>query len=99
MMYAEWDLEAVKGVWYEDGLKDGMERGMAQGMVQGLERGLTQGMEQGIVQGLERGLTQGMEQGSRQSRLEIARNFKRSGLPAEQIARNTGLSVEEIRAL
>jgi hypothetical protein len=67
MMYAEWDLDVVKGVWYEDGLKDGLERGM--------------------------------EQGSRQSRLEIARNFKNSGLPAEQIAQNTGLSMEEIRTL
>ena len=63
MMYAEWDLDVVKGVWYEDGLKDGLE------------------------------------QGAQQYRLEIARKLKNDGLPPDQIAQGTGLSMEEIRTL
>ncbi|GHV85472.1 hypothetical protein AGMMS50230_10800 [Spirochaetia bacterium] len=29
-MYAEWNLDDVKEVWYEDGLKEGMEKGSRQ---------------------------------------------------------------------
>ncbi|MDR1128812.1 MAG: Rpn family recombination-promoting nuclease/putative transposase [Treponema sp.] len=38
-------------------------------------------------------------QAKREERREIARNFKQLGIPVEQIAQGTGLSVEEIAAL
>jgi predicted transposase/invertase (TIGR01784 family) len=41
----------------------------------------------------------GETRGEAKSRMEIARNFKKMGIPAEQIARGTGLSVEEIAKL
>jgi predicted transposase/invertase (TIGR01784 family) len=43
----------------------------------------------------EQGLQQGLQEG-RQEKLEIARKLKEQGLPAEQIAAATGLSMEEI---
>jgi predicted transposase/invertase (TIGR01784 family) len=50
-------------------------------------------------EGMERGMEKGMEKGMEQSKFEIARNFLKIGLPVGQIAKGTGLSVEEIRAL
>ncbi|GHV86193.1 hypothetical protein AGMMS50230_18010 [Spirochaetia bacterium] len=83
MMYAEWNLDDVKEVWYEDGLKEGMEKGQALGM------------EKGLV----RGQVLGMEKGSRQSREEIARNLKKLGVSLDYIAQSTSLLPEEIARL
>jgi hypothetical protein len=42
---------------------------------------------------------EGKEEGREEGKFEIARNFLKMGLPLDQIARGTGLSVEEISAL
>ncbi|MDR2019496.1 MAG: hypothetical protein LBQ14_01875 [Treponema sp.] len=49
--------------------------------------------------GMERGIKQGIEQGKHKTVLEIARKLKARGLPAEQIAEDTGLLPEDIAAL
>ena len=49
--------------------------------------------------GLELGLEQGRAEGEAQKQREIAKNFKNSGVPLDLIAKNTGLSVEEIEGL
>ncbi len=49
--------------------------------------------------GLELGLEQGRAEGEAQKQREIAKNFKDSGVPLDLIAKNTGLSVEEIEGL
>ena len=49
--------------------------------------------------GLELGLEQGRAEGEAQKQREIAKNFKNSGVPLDLIAKNTGLSVEEIENL
>ena len=49
--------------------------------------------------GLELGLEQGRAEGEAQKQCEIAKNFKDSGVPLDLIAKNTGLSVEEIENL
>mgnify|MGYP002545388996 FL=1 len=49
--------------------------------------------------GLELGLEQGRAEGEAQKQREIAKNFKDSGVPLDLIAKNTGLSVEEIENL
>ena len=61
----------------------------------GLELGLEQGREQGRAEGEASGLAKGASQKQR----EIAKNFKDSGVPLDLIAKNTGLSVEEIKTL
>ena len=43
----------------------------------------------------QEGFREGMEKG----KTEIARNFKNDGIPLDVIARNTGLSIEEIEKL
>ena len=49
--------------------------------------------------GLELGLEQGRAEGEAQKQREIAKNFKDSGVQLDLIAKNTGLSVEEIENL
>ena len=49
--------------------------------------------------GLELGREQGRAEGEAQKQREIAKNFKDSGVPLDLIAKNTGLSVEEIENL
>ena len=49
--------------------------------------------------GLEFELEQGRAEGEAQKQREIAKNFKDSGVPLDLIAKNTGLSVEEIENL
>ncbi|MCF2593345.1 Rpn family recombination-promoting nuclease/putative transposase [Bacteroides caecigallinarum] len=64
-----------------------------------LSDALDEGLRRGLQQGLQQGLEQGVEQGRTKERLEIARNFKESGIPVDIISKNTGLSVDEINSL
>ncbi len=87
----------------EQGLQQGIEQGLQQGIEQGLQQGREQGLQQGRVQGLEQGLEQGRAEGEakgeRKKQLEIAANMKSYGIPNDQIASMTGLSLEEIESL
>ena len=53
----------------------------------------------GLEQGRSEGLAEGRSEGAAQKQREIAKNFKDSGVPLDLIAKNTGLSVEEIEGL
>jgi predicted transposase/invertase (TIGR01784 family) len=45
------------------------------------------------------GLNPAREEGKLERNLEIALSFKKLGVPVEQIAQGTGLSIEEIKRL
>ena len=62
-------------------------------------KGLELGREQGLKQGRAEGEASGLAKGASQKQREIAKNFKDSGVPLDWIAKNTGLSVEEIEGL
>jgi predicted transposase/invertase (TIGR01784 family) len=64
-----------------------------------LEDALAVEREEGLEEGLEKGRQEGWEEGWEEGVQEIARNFKKLGIPVEQIAQGTGLSPEEITAL
>ena len=53
----------------------------------------------GYEEGFNSGERAGAERGAMQRQCEIAKNFKESGIPIDVIAKNTGLSEEEIAAL
>jgi predicted transposase/invertase (TIGR01784 family) len=53
--------------------------------------GLNQAREEGLEEGIQKGIQKGIQ--------ETARNFKKIGIPVEQIAQGTGLSLEEIAKL
>ena len=47
----------------------------------------------------QKGIEKGIQKGKREEAIAIAREMKKEGIPAEQIARFTKLSVEEIEKL
>jgi predicted transposase/invertase (TIGR01784 family) len=58
--------------------------------------GINHAREEGREEGIQEGMAQGMQRGQREKALEIARNLQGLGIPEEQIAQATGLSLEEI---
>ena len=65
----------------------------------GYEEGERAGFTKGERAGFTKGERTGAERGAKQKQCEIAKNFKKSGIPIDVIAKNTGLSEEEIAAL
>ena len=61
--------------------------------------GYEEGFNSGERAGFTKGERAGAERGAMQRQCEIAKNFKKSGIPIDVIAKNTGLSEEEIAAL
>ena len=75
------------------------QRGMDKGIKQGIEKGIEQGIEKGIEQGIEKGRSEGEKSGAAQKQCEIAKNLKKSGIPFDVIAKNTGLTLREVEEL
>lgn len=50
-------------------------------------------------EGMQAGMEAGMEKGKHKKAIAIALEFKKMGLPIEDIAKGTGLSIEEIKNL
>ena len=57
------------------------------------------GMKKGFEKGKAEGIAEGKAQGARDNGLAIARKLKAKGMPTDEIANITGLSVEEIADL
>ena len=57
------------------------------------------GEKSGFTKGETAGLVKGRSEGAAQEKREIAKNFKKAGIPMDVIAENTGLSVEEVEQL
>ena len=65
----------------------------------GVERGLAEGKSLGLAEGKSLGLAEGEVRGSRQKALETARNLLVIGLSIENIAKATGLTIQEVETL
>ena len=61
--------------------------------------GYEEGFNSGERAGFSKGERAGADRGAMQRQCEIAKNFKESGIPIDVIAKNTGLSEEEIAVL
>ena len=61
--------------------------------------GVERGKSLGLAEGKSLGLAEGEVRGSRQKALETARNLLVIGLSIENIAKVTGLTVQEVEAL
>ena len=73
--------------------------GRLEGLAEGLEEGRAAGLEEGRAAGLEEGRTAGLEEGMQKEKLANARKMKADNMPADLIAKYTGLSLEEIASL
>jgi predicted transposase/invertase (TIGR01784 family) len=56
-------------------------------------------IQQGIYKGKEEGKQEGFFEGAKYKALVTARKLKQKGMPAQDIAEVTGLSVEEVEKL
>ncbi len=76
-------------------IADAEEKALAAKYEEGVSFGVEKGIEIGMEKGREEGIGIGMEKGRR----EMAKGFRDAGISLELIARQTGLSEEEIRNL
>ena len=95
----EEDLEISRLDGYEEGFNSGERAGFSKGERAGFSKGERAGFSKGERAGFSKGERAGAERGAMQRQCEIAKNFKKSGIPIDVIAKNTGLSEEEIEAL
>lgn len=64
------------------------------------EEGVAEGIAKGMAEGIAKGMAKGMAQGRAEGISETARNLKKMGvLTAEDIAKATGLTVDDINNL
>jgi predicted transposase/invertase (TIGR01784 family) len=95
----KWDNEIARASAIEEGLEKGIAEGIERGIEQGIERGIEQGIEKGIEQGIEKGKAEGLAEGEHKKALEIAKSLKSMSLSAEDIAKATGLSTQQIEEI
>ena len=91
------EMGMEKGI--EKGLQQGMEKGMQQGIEKGLQQGIEKGMQQGIEKGLQQGIEKGIEKGRTALMLEMAQKLKALNYPIADIAKTTGLTIDQIEKL
>jgi predicted transposase/invertase (TIGR01784 family) len=65
----------------------------------GLAEGEAKGKADGLAEGLAEGKAHGLAEGEARARVEMAKNLLADGISPEVVARNTGLSLEDIHAL
>jgi DNA repair protein RadC len=63
------------------------------------KKGIKKGEIKGIEKGKKEGIKEGLEKGARNKAIEIAKGFKKDGIPIEIISKNTGLTKEEIEKI
>ena len=56
-------------------------------------------LDTALQEGFEKGIEQGIQQGEHKRTLELAREFKKMGIPSKDIAKGTGLSIDDIEKL
>jgi hypothetical protein len=81
------------------GEKVGLKKGEKVGLKKGEQIGVKKGELLGVKKGEKVGLKKGEKIGVKKALLQVARNLKASGSPIEFIAKQTGLSLEEINDL
>jgi predicted transposase/invertase (TIGR01784 family) len=66
---------------------------------EGREEGILQGMQRGMQKGILKGRREGIQQGEKESMNKIARNLLKMNFSAVDIAKATGLTLEQIKQL
>ncbi len=68
-------------------------------MLGALDAKYEDGLEEGEVKGIKKGREEGIKEGIQKGREEIATNLKSLGMSLTDIAKATGLTIEEIEQL
>ena len=103
MLIGEYDYDTDIAVQRQEslmiGIRQGIERGKSLGLAEGKSLGLAEGKSLGLAEGEARGKSLGLAEGSRQKAFETARNLLVIGLSIDNIAKATGLTVQEVETL
>ena len=91
--------EIVEMLFKELTREEDLEISRLDGYEEGFNSGERAGFSKGERAGFTKGERTGAERGAKQKQCEIAKNFKKSGIPIDVIAKNTGLSEKEIAEL
>ena len=91
-MLTQWDIDEYVGEQVEKGVKEGHERGLREGMAKGMKEGRAEGREKGRKEGREEGRKEGREEG----RTEILKLLIASGMPIDEVAQRSGLTIDEV---
>ena len=83
----------------EQGRKLGLDEGKKLGLDEGKKLGLDEGKKFGLDEGKKLGLDEGKKLGLDEKASSIARNLIAMSMPEDDIAKVTGLSLEEVQAL
>ena len=93
------DITTISETQFSAGVEQGKSLGLAEGKSLGLAEGKSLGLAEGKSLGLAEGKSLGLAEGSRQKAFETARNLLVIGLSIENIAKATGLTVQEVKNL
>ena len=95
----KYGTEIVEMLFKELTREEDLEISRLDGYEEGFNSGERAGFSKGERAGFSKGERAGAERGAKQKQCEIAKNFKKSGIPIDVIAKNTGLSEKEIAEL
>ena len=97
------DIATISETQFSAGVERGKSLGLAEGkslgLAEGKSLGLAEGKSLGLAEGKSLGLAEGEVRGSRQKAFETARNLLVMGLSIDNIAKATGLTVQEVETL
>ena len=79
-MLTQWDIDEYVGEQVEKGVKEGHEKGLREGMAKGMEEGRAKGMKEGRDEG----------------RTEILKSLIAYGMPIDEVAQRSGLTIDEV---
>ena len=95
----KYGTEIVEMLFKELTREEDLEISRLDGYEEGERAGYSKGERAGYSKGERAGFSKGERAGAEQEKIGIAKNFKKSGIPIDVIAKNTGLSEEEVAAL
>lgn len=87
-----WDMVRTERTYYHSAWKHGYEEGRAEGEA----KGRAEGEAKGRAEGEAKGRAEGRAEGAQEVKLAVVRNLKSAGLKLGDIAKYTGLSLEEL---
>ena len=90
--YSEGQLHAYQNYWYTVHSERVLEES-------GHAKGLAEGLAEGLEKGRAEGWAEGRAEGEHIKSMAIARNLKQMGMAIADVAKATGLSVDDVEAL
>ena len=92
-------IEEGKKLGLDEGKKLGLDEGKKLGLDEGKKLGLDEGKKLGLDEGEKLGLAKGKTEGKAEMASSIARNLIAMRMPEDDIAKATGLSIDQVQAL